>query len=102
MSIEPSREAVGRQVLRKYKTRGLYGGLGLGLFVGILLSGPHFDEWSAGLSLAVICGSSLSCAVMGWLFASAVSGSVGSGPDYGDKSDEAGGGDGGGESSASS
>lgn len=37
------------------------------MFAGVLLGGPHFAEWSAGVSLAVIVGCAAVLATMGWI-----------------------------------
>ena len=62
---------------------GLWGGLFLGSVVGILLSGTHFDEWSALTSVAVVFGSGVGLAVLGWGIGSAAVGSVASGGGHG-------------------
>ena len=45
------------------RSTGLVAGLGLGLAVGVLIAGPHFRDWSALTSVALI----LACAGLGAL-----------------------------------
>lgn len=92
MSIHQSRSA-GPGVPTKYRRRGGVGGLGLGLLVGVLVSGPHFYEWSPTLTAAVIFGGASVGAAIGWFFASAVVGFLGSGPGYGEGPENIGDGD---------
>lgn len=54
-------------VVRKYQGYGLFAGASLGIVIGILLSGPHFFEWSAGESLEVILGCAAIGAWVGWI-----------------------------------
>jgi hypothetical protein len=67
MSTDKTREAAGTPVLRRYEGYGLLGGLAIGLFLGVLLSGPHFFEWPVGQSLTVVFGSAAVCAGIGWV-----------------------------------
>jgi hypothetical protein len=69
----------GQVTLRRYKQYGLVGGIALGLLLGVLLSGPHFFEWSFGLSLAVISGCMAGCAAMGWFATAIATGSLAGG-----------------------
>lgn len=99
-SIE-TREAIGKPVVRKYERYGLLGGLAVGLFIGVLISGPHFYEWPAGLSLAVIFGCAAGSAGIGWLAPAIAVGSLAGGGawgagHYGAADNSSSGGDGGG------
>ena len=94
------REASKQPVLRRYEGYGLLGGLGLGLLVGVLISGPHFHEWPAMMSLAVIFGGAAIGAAIGRLAVGIAVGSLASGTGSGagpgggvDVSDGGGGGD---------
>lgn len=66
----------------------MFGGAAVGLFAGVLISGPHFEEWSASASLALVLACATGGALIGWLFLSIASGSVAGGGAWG-----AGGGD---------
>jgi hypothetical protein len=83
MENADAREAIGTRVVRNYERYGLLWGLAFGLLVGVLLSGPHFYEWSAGFSLAVIFGSVVISAGIGWLAAFLAVGSVAGGNAWG-------------------
>jgi hypothetical protein len=96
MSTSRSREAIGHPTLRKYRARGVFCGSGLGLLIGVLVSGPHFHEWPAVQSFGVVLGGAACGAVVGWLFASAVVGSLGSGAGHTDGPENLGGGEQGG------
>jgi len=83
MNVEKNREPAGQAAARNYRAYGLWGGIALGGFTGILISGPHFDEWSAGVSLALVLACTASGALIGWLFLSIASGSVAGGGAWG-------------------
>ncbi len=74
-----TRKMFGNPVLRKYQQYGLFGGLVLGTLVGVLSGGPHFHEWSAGQSLAVVCAFALGAAVFGCFGVPLVMGAMTSG-----------------------
>jgi hypothetical protein len=100
MKTDQAHETSKKPVLRRYEGYGLLGGLGLGVFVGVLISGPHFYEWSAALSLAVIFGAGVAGAAIGRLAAGIAVGSLAGGAGSGagpaasvDVSDGGGGGD---------
>jgi hypothetical protein len=56
MSGDKTRATFGTPVLRRYAGYAVSGGLAIGLFMGVLLSGPHFFVWPVGQSLAVVFG----------------------------------------------
>ena len=93
MSIHQTRRTAGQLILKKYRQRGVVAGGGLGLLIGVLVSGPHFYEWSLISIVAVVFGSAAAGAAIGWLFASAVAGSVSSDPAYGEGPENIGDGD---------
>ncbi len=55
-----------RQVTRQYQTYGLMGGIAMGFLTGILVSGPHFQEWPVSRSLVVIVCFVGGGAAIGW------------------------------------
>jgi hypothetical protein len=55
-----------RQVLSRFESYGLWGGLGLGLLVGVLASGPNFHDRTIGTSLLVIAVGAIVGAVIGF------------------------------------
>lgn len=83
MNVDKIREPAGQAAVQSYRAYGLFGGIALGGFVGILVSGPHFDEWAASASLALILACAAGGALIGWLFLSIVSGSVAGGGAWG-------------------
>jgi hypothetical protein len=91
MSIHQTRSITGQLVLNKYRQRGVFCGGGLGLLVGLLVSGPHFYEWSPMLAASVILGSAAAGAAIGWLFASAVVGFASANPEHGEGPEDIGG-----------
>jgi len=60
--------------VRPYKSYGLLGGAALGAVFGVLVSGPHFSEWAAAQSLAVIVGFTALSAFIGYYFLALVLG----------------------------
>jgi hypothetical protein len=74
MDTQDEHKSLGSQVSRNYARYGLVGGFGIGAILGVLVSGPHFYEWSAGVSLGVICGSAVAIAGVGWFASSFVGG----------------------------
>jgi hypothetical protein len=67
-------------IVDRYRAIGLYGGLFFGGIVGIVVAGPHFQEWSSARSLLTIAGSLAVGGLVGYLageiaIASHVSGS---------------------------
>jgi hypothetical protein len=56
-----------RTVVKKYEGYGLIAGVGVGLLLGVMYSGPHFHDWPAGASLLAIFGSGVAGAVVGYL-----------------------------------
>lgn len=83
MSMEKIHEPAGRATARSYRGYGLFGGVAVGLFAGVLVSGPHFEEWSAAASLALILACAAGGALIGWLFLSIAAGSVAGGGAWG-------------------
>lgn len=79
MLAQKIRETAAAPMLQRYKGYGLLVGLALGLLVGVLVSGPHFYEWSVAASLAVICGCAAGGAFIGWVALALAAGSVAGG-----------------------
>lgn len=73
-------------ITRQYRTYGLMGGLAMGLLSGVLVSGPHFQEWPVSRSLVLILCFVAGGALIGWtLLAIAVGfmgGGFSSGPEH--------------------
>ena len=55
------------------------GGVAIGLLTGILVSGPHFQEWPVSRSLIFILCSAAGGAVIGWTFLAIIIGFMGGG-----------------------
>lgn len=77
-------EPAGQAAARKYGGYGLFGGVALGLIAGVLISGPHFGEWSVLASLALVLACAAAGALIGWLFLGIASGSVAGGGAWGE------------------
>jgi hypothetical protein len=67
------------QVVRRYQTYGLLGGIALGLLTGILVSGPHFSEWPVSRSLSLILCCVAGGALAGWALLAMAAGSLAGG-----------------------
>ena len=76
-----------KDILRRYRSYGLFGGAAVGAVVGILVSGPNFHEWAAAQSLSVIAGFTLGSALIGHFFLAPVLGAS-SGAEGGDNEQE--------------
>jgi hypothetical protein len=63
-----------RDIVRRYRSYGLFGGAALGAVVGVLVSGPHLHEWAAAQSLAVIAAFTVGIAFVGYFFLAQVIG----------------------------
>lgn len=83
MTVEKIHEPAGHAVARSYRGYGLFGGVAVGLFTGVLISGPHFEAWSASASLALVLACAAGGALIGWLFLSIAAGSVAGGGAWG-------------------
>jgi len=66
----------GSDLLRRYRERGLWGGLALGAIGGAMVCGPHVHDWSLAASGAVMFGLSTGLGLLGWFFGSLAVGSV--------------------------
>ena len=82
MNMEKIREP-GQDAAPRYRSYGLFGGAALGLFAGVLISGPHFDEWPAGASLGLVLACAAAGALIGWLFLGIATGSLAGGGAWG-------------------
>ena len=67
-------------VVKKYEGYGLVAGVGVGLLLGVMYSGPHFHDWPAGASLLAILGSGAAGAIVGYLAVAIAVGSTARGP----------------------
>jgi hypothetical protein len=76
MNENKIREPAAQIAAMKYGGYGLFGGVALGLFAGVLISGPHFDEWPAVASLALVLACAAAGALIGWLFLGIATGSL--------------------------
>lgn len=56
----------GAYLLRRYRERGLWGGLALGAIGGAMVSGPHVHDWPLTASGAVVLGISTGLGLLGW------------------------------------
>jgi hypothetical protein len=56
----------GEKTLQDFATLGLLGGFFFGLVVGVVVSGPHFQEWAVLHSISFIVGLGLGGAVLGY------------------------------------
>jgi hypothetical protein len=68
-----------RRVLTRYEGYGLVAGFAAGLLLGVLLSGPHFKEWSALQSFLVVAGGAALGSLTGFLAVWIVMGSLAGG-----------------------
>ena len=75
--LTPSANA--QPTLRKFRGYGLFSGIAGGILVGVLISGPHFYEWPAAESLAVVFLCAAGGALIGWLCLSIAAGSIAGG-----------------------
>ncbi len=83
MRMETSPESAGQAATRKYGGYGLFGRIALGLVVGVLVSGPHFDDWPALTSLALVLACAAVGALLGWVSLGIASAGVASGAVWG-------------------
>ena len=49
MDVHAKQESYGQSVLRRFESHGFWIGLGLGLRMGVFVSGPNFHDWAARL-----------------------------------------------------
>jgi len=66
----------GADLMRRYRERGLWGGLALGAIGGAMVCGPHVHDWSLAASGAVVLGLSTVLGLLGWFFGALATGSV--------------------------
>jgi hypothetical protein len=83
MNVEGIHDSAGQDAARRYRNYGLFGGVALGLFAGVLISGLHFDEWPAGASLALVLACGAGGALVGRLFLGIATGSLPGGGAWG-------------------
>jgi len=81
MSTASTKQAPSKSVLRRYEEYGWLGGGALGVFVGVLVSGPHFFDWPVPFSLGIIGGSGALGALLGRLAVGISMGSLAGGAD---------------------
>lgn len=68
MTFTPKPEEThGQRTLREYQSYGSILGGALGAIAGIVVSGPHFSEWSVVTSSGVILACCGGCAFIGYL-----------------------------------
>ncbi|WP_141514147.1 hypothetical protein [Ramlibacter sp. WS9] len=72
--MNPHSTQSSKDILRRYRSYGLFGGAAVGAVVGVLVSGPNFREWAATQSLAVIAGFMVGIALIGYFFLAQVFG----------------------------
>ena len=90
MRVNKIRESAGQATARKYGSYSLFGGVALGLIAGVLISGPHLDEWPALASLALVLACAAAGALIGWLFLGIATGSLAGGGAWGTEHAEGG------------
>ncbi len=66
----------GADLLRRYRERGLWGGLALGALGGAMVCGPHVHDWSLAASGVLVLGFSAGVGLLGWFLGSLAMGSV--------------------------
>ena len=66
--MSPLSTPASKDIVRRYRGYGLFGGVTVGAVVGVLVSGPNFTEWGAAQSLAVIGGFTVTSALIGYFF----------------------------------
>jgi hypothetical protein len=77
-----------KDIVRRYRSRGLFGGAAVGAVVGLLVSGPNFHEWAAAQSLAVIVAFAVGSAAIGYFFLALLFGASTSAGSSNDEQDE--------------
>jgi hypothetical protein len=77
-----------KETIHRFRRYGLFGGAALGVLVGVLVSGPHFAEWAAAQSLAVIGGFMGGTALFGYLLLPQLSGALAGDGHAGSEQDE--------------
>lgn len=66
--MNPHSTQAPRDIVRRYRSYGLFGGAAVGAVAGVLLSGPNFHVWAAAQSLSVIVGFAVGGALIGHFF----------------------------------
>lgn len=64
MQAQPN-PRTGSDLLRRYRERGLWGGLALGAVGGAMVCGPHVHDWPLAASAAVVLGLSAGLGLLG-------------------------------------
>lgn len=67
MQAQPN-PRTGYDLLRRYRERGLWGGLALGAIGGAMVCGPHVHDWPLTASGTVVLGLSAGLGLLGWFF----------------------------------
>lgn len=67
-SMNPHITQASRDIVRRYRSCGFFGGAAVGAVIGVLVSGPNFHEWAAAQSLAVIAGFTVTLSLIGYFF----------------------------------
>ncbi len=103
MATNRTVESRGRAILDRFQSYGFWGGLILGLVVGVLISGPKFRDWPLSTLLMVIAACGIAGAAIGFFAGPMAMGStagasgIGGGIGGSDGSDGGDGGGGGGD-----
>lgn len=66
----------GAVLLQRYRERGLWGGLALGVMGGVMVCGPYVHDWPLAASGAVVLGLGIGVGLLGWFFGALAMGSV--------------------------
>lgn len=75
MTPTPNAQTHGAQRMREYASYGSILGGALGIIAGVIVSGPHFSEWSAVTSVGLILACGAGGALIGYLAPSMALGS---------------------------
>ena len=80
MDTRDKKESYGQSVLRRFESHGFWIGLGLGLVVGVLVSGPNFHKWAAQTISWVMLTCTIGGGVIGYFAGTIAAASLAQGP----------------------
>ena len=67
MSENKKSSSEAQKISSKYQSYGMFGGLGVGLIAGVLISGPNFKVWPLTSIILVILGCTLGAGMLGYI-----------------------------------